>query len=78
MFGVHIRHPEVRDPGLHTTYIPNTESPSWNHERKICTLTEVFATWCLAYTQSLSNPVRLCLVGKARPEVIASLESLPI
>ncbi len=42
------------------------------------TLTEMFATWCLAYTQSLSRPVRLFLIGKSWPEVIASLQSLPI
>ncbi|MBU1123162.1 LOG family protein [Patescibacteria group bacterium] len=49
-----------------------------SQEGSLGTLTEVFATWCLAYTQSLSKPVRLCLVGKAWPEVIASLESLPV
>lgn len=47
-------------------------------EGSLGTLTEMFATWCLAYTQSLSKPVRLCLVGKSWLKVIASLRSLPI
>lgn len=47
-------------------------------EGSLGTLTEIFAAWCLAYTQSLSKPVRLCLVGKSWMEVIASLRSLPI
>ena len=49
-----------------------------SQEGSLGTLTEVFATWCLAYTQSLSKPVRLCLVGKSWPEVIRSLNSLPV
>ncbi|MDD3897101.1 MAG: LOG family protein [Candidatus Peribacteraceae bacterium] len=47
-------------------------------EGSLGTMTEVFATWCLAYTQSLSKPVRLCLIGKSWSEVVASLQSLPI
>jgi len=47
-------------------------------EGSLGTMTEVFATWCLAYSQSLSRPVQLCLVGKSWPEVMASLRSLPI
>jgi len=49
-----------------------------SQEGSLGTLKEVFATWCLAYTQSLSKQVRLCLVGKSWLEIIASLKSLPI
>lgn len=44
----------------------------------IGTLTELFSVWCLAYTQSLSQPVRICLIGKSWKEVVTSLRSLPI
>lgn len=47
-------------------------------EGSLGTLTELFATWCLAYTQCLSKEVRICLVGKAWPEVIEALKTLPI
>lgn len=47
-------------------------------EGSLGTLTELFAVWCLAYTQSLSNKVRICLIGKSWPQVIASLHALPL
>jgi hypothetical protein len=47
-------------------------------EGSIGTLTELFSVWCLAYTQSLSQPVRICLIGKSWKEVITSLHSLPV